>query len=157
MKRVIAVLVFIALGSMVFALGAREGMTEEEAIAKIEEKVAALQLTLEEAEAAEQAFQAMVATRARIRNALDIVIDALDEGLRAQDMNELTIQLRARINEELSAGQSEDAARDMVQERIRLRTQDGTGEPVGTATQTKTQTQTKAQTQTATGTPGKNN
>jgi hypothetical protein len=155
MKRVIAVLVFITIGTMVFALGAREGMTEEEAIAKIEEKVTAMALTLEEAEAAEQAFQAIVATGARIRNALDIVTDALDEGLRTQDMNELTVQLRARINEELSAGQSEDAARDMVQERIRLRTQDGTGEPIGTATQTKTQT--KAQTQTATGTPGKSN
>ncbi len=48
MKRVIAVLVFITIGSMVFALGAQEGMTEEEAIAKIEEKITAMRLTLEE-------------------------------------------------------------------------------------------------------------
>lgn len=161
MKRVIAVLAFITIGSMVFALGAREGMTKEEAIAKIEEKIVAMQLTLEDSEATEQAFQAMVATGARIRNALEIVSNALDEGLRTKDMNELTVRLRARINQELSAGKSEDAARDMVQEQIRERIQDGsgegTGEAAGTATKTTSQTQTGTQTKTATGTSGKNN
>jgi hypothetical protein len=153
MKKLIAALVFITIGTMVFALGAREGMTEEEAIAKIEERTAALQLTLEDAEAAEQAFQAIVATGARIRNALGIVTDALEEGLRARDMNELTIRLRARINEKLSAGESEKAARAMVQEQLRLRVRDESGEASGTASQVQTRTGTPA----ASGTPGKKN
>jgi hypothetical protein len=119
MKRFIAVTVLIAIGSLAFALGNREQLTEEEALALIDQKVAELQLTLEESEAAEQAFLAILAAGGRIKQALAVVTKALDDGLEAEAMNEIAVQMRARIGEELSAGKSEAAAREMAQEKVR--------------------------------------
>jgi len=119
MKRFIALAVLFAIGSMAFALGARDQMTEEEALALIDQKVAELQLTLEESEAAEQAFLAIVAAGGRIKQALAVVRAALDDGLRAKEMNEIAVRMRARIGEELSAGKSEAAAREMAQQKVR--------------------------------------
>lgn len=119
MKRLIALVVLVTVGTMAFARGAREQMTEEEALVLIDQKIAELQLTLEESEASEQAFLAIVAAGARIKQALTIVTDALDDGLEARAMNEIAVQMRARVGDELSAGKSEDAAREMARERVR--------------------------------------
>lgn len=119
MKRLIAMTVLIAIGSMAFALGNREQLTEEEALALIDQKIAELQLTLEESEAAEQAFLAILAAGGRIKQALAVVTDALEDGLEAEGMNEIAIRMRARVGEELSAGKSESAAREMAREKVR--------------------------------------
>jgi cell pole-organizing protein PopZ len=48
-----------------------------------------------------------------------VVTDALDDGLEAEALNEIAARMRARIGEDLSAGKSETAAREMAQEKVR--------------------------------------
>ena len=134
MKRLVTMAVLLATGALVFAMGTRQSMTEDEALALIDQKIIDMNLTLEDADAAEEAFTAMIEAKVQVRNAFRIVSDALDGGLKAREMTELAVQTRLRIQQGLSAGGCEDAARDMVRERIRTmeqeRLQDGTGEGV---------------------------
>ena len=138
MKRLMAVAVLIAMGGLVFAMGAKSPMTQDEAIALIDLKVATMQLSAEDGEAAKEALTVMIQARLRVENAYRIVSDALDGGLKSQDMLELATRTRQRIQLGESAKLCEKAAQEMVQERTRTRTQ--------AKTQTRTDEATAAQT-----------
>lgn len=135
MKRVVAIIGMLALTVAAFGLGNRQGMTEEEALALIDQKVMELKLTLEEGEASKEALKAIVQAGARVQEALKIINQALDDGLRVQEMNEIALRMRSMAGEGLSEGNCEDAARNMVQLMVqeRLRAEEGDGE--GTKTQ----------------------
>lgn len=93
-----------------------------------------MQLTTEVGAAAKEALTVMVQARIQVENAYRIVSDALDGGLRTQEMLMLTTQTRQRIQQGQSAKLCEQAAQDMVQERTRTQTE----------LQTKTKTKTEA-------------
>jgi len=144
MKRLITVVVLIAMGGLVFAMGAKAPMTQDEAIALIDQKIATLQLTADDGAAAKEALTVMIQARIRVENAYRIVSDALDGGLRTQDMLMLATQTRQRIQQGQSAKLCEEAAQEMVQQRTRteLQTRTGTGQSNGTQTGSETATGT---------------
>lgn len=144
MKRLITVVVLIAMGGLVFAMGAKAPMTQDEAIALIDQKVATLQLTADDGAAAKEALTVMIQARIRVENAYRIVSDALDGGLRTQDMLMLATQTRQRIQQGQSAKLCEQAAQEMVQQRTRteLQTRTGAGQSNGSQTGTETTTGT---------------
>ncbi|HUW70231.1 MAG TPA: hypothetical protein VMX33_08345 [bacterium] len=123
MKRLMTVVVLIAMGGLVFAMGAKAPMTQDEALALIDQKIATMQLTTEDGAAAKEALTVMVQARIQVENAYRIVSDALDGGLRTQDMLMLTTQTRQRIQQGQSAKLCEQAAQAMVQERTRTQTE----------------------------------
>ncbi len=140
MKKFFAVIAFLAMAGAAFGLGNRQSMTEEEALALIDQKVVELKLQLQDGEAAQEAFKAMVQAGARVQEALKIVNKALEDGLRVREMNEIALRMRAMIGQGLSAGKCEDAAQDMVRLMIRdrLRLEDGEGDGTQTRTQEST-------------------
>mgnify|MGYP001232418568 CR=1 FL=1 len=144
MKRLITVVVLIAMGGLVFAMGAKAPMTQDEAIALIDQKIATLQLTADDGAAAKEALTVMIQARIRVENAYRIVSDALDGGLRTQDMLMLSTQTRQRIQQGQSAKLCEEAAQEMVQQRTRteLQTRTGAGQSNGTQTGSETATGT---------------
>jgi len=99
MKRVLVLLACSLLATSLFALGNRESLTEEEALARIDQKIASLGLTLTDAKAAEQAFTAILGAGLQIRNALAIVTDALDDGSEAAELNEVATLAKQLQNE----------------------------------------------------------
>lgn len=123
MKRLMAMVVLIAMGGLVFAMGAKSPMTEAEAIALIDQKVATMQLTAEDGEAAKEALTVMIQARIQVRNAYSIVSDALDSGLRTQEMLRLSTQTRQRIQQGDSAKLCEEAAQEMIREQTQTQTQ----------------------------------
>lgn len=135
MKRLMTMTMLLAMGALAFAMGARESMTKDQALALIDQKIADMRLNVQDADAAEDALNAMIEAKVQVREAFRIVSDALDGGLKAAEMTELAVQTRLRFRQGLSAGACEDAARDMVRERTRTmdqqRLQDGTGEGTG--------------------------
>lgn len=135
MKRLLTMVVLIAVGGLVFAMGAKAPMTQDEAIALIDQKVATMQLTAEDGAAAKEALTVMVQARIRVENAFRIVSDALDGGLRTQDMLMLATQTRQRIQQGQSAKLCEQAAQEMVQQRTRTQSE------LQTQSQTRTQTE----------------
>ncbi|HPE36163.1 MAG TPA: hypothetical protein PK625_03375 [Spirochaetales bacterium] len=134
MKKTLTVLLFMALAVSAFAMGARQAMTEDEALAMIDAKVTELELTLEDSQAAKEAFAAMVEAQVRVENAFRVVSDAMDGGLKAKEMTALAEQVRQRSKAGGSAGECEEAAKLMVREQIRTRDQaqlkDGSGDGV---------------------------
>jgi hypothetical protein len=82
MKKRLFALLMLALGVLAFGLGAREALTEDEALALIDQKLVQLDATLEDRAAAGEAFQALVQARVRVQNAYKIVADAIEGGLR---------------------------------------------------------------------------
>ena len=133
MKRLLSMVVLVVMGGLVFAMGAKAPMTQDEAIALIDQKIATMQLTADDGVAAKKALTVMIQARIRVENAFRIVSDALDGGLKSQDMLELTTRTRERIKLGDSAKQCELAAQEMV--------------PQPTRTQSELQTQTKTQTE----------
>jgi len=133
MKRLLSMVVLVVMGGLVFAMGAKAPMTQDEAIALIDQKIATMQLTADDGVAAKEALTVMIQARIRVENAFRIVSDALDGGLRTQDMQMLATQTRQRVQQGQSAKLCEAAAQEMVQQRTR--------------TQSELQTQTKTQTE----------
>ncbi|HAE20780.1 MAG TPA: hypothetical protein DCG47_00430 [Spirochaetaceae bacterium] len=127
MKKQLIALLMLVLGVLAFGLGARQALTEEEALALIDQKLIRLEATLEDRAAAEEAFQALVQARVRVQNAYRIVSDAIEGGLRAKEMTALRTQTQAKLAAGASSGDCEDAAKAMVREQLRameqLRTQ----------------------------------
>jgi hypothetical protein len=127
MKKRLFALLMLALGVLAFGLGAREALTEDEALALIDQKLVQLDATLEDRAAAGEALQALVQARVRVQNAYKVVSDAIDGGLRAAEMTALRTQTQAKLAAGASSGDCEDAAKAMVREQIRtteqLRTQ----------------------------------
>ncbi len=123
MKKLITMVALIVMGGLVFAMGAKAPMTQDEAIALIDQKIATMQLTLDDGAAAKEALTAMIQARIRVENAYRIVSDALDGGLRVQDMLMLATQTRQRIQQGQSAKLCEEAAQEMVQQRTRAQTE----------------------------------
>ena len=121
MKKLMIVIALLAAGTMAFAMGAREDMSEEEALARIDAKIAELGLTLEDAGAAKEAFLAIEAAGVRLREALSLTEESLKEGLRAGDMLQLAEQVRERIK----TGDSAEQLKEMIRERIRTATRAG--------------------------------
>lgn len=135
MKKLIVVVVLLAMGMAVFALGTRQAMTQDEALALIDQKAIELNLSIGDKNATEDAFMALIEAKVQVRNAFQIVSGALDEGLKNMEMTQLATQIRDRIKQGQSAGQCEDAAKDMIRERIRLREGELNGETKQTETQ----------------------
>lgn len=133
MKRLMTVIVLIAMGGLVFAMGAKAPMTQDEAIVLIDQKIATMQLTTDDGVAAKEALTVMIQARIKVENAYRIVSDALDGGIKTQDMLMLATQTRQRIQQGQSAKLCEEAAQQMVQERTR--------------TQSELQTQNRTQTE----------
>lgn len=133
MKKIVAIVACLAMAGAAFGLGARQSMTEEEALAAIDQKVAELGLRLEEAQAAEQAFIAIAQAGVRVREALRIVNEGLEDGLRLREMNQIAVRARELRGEGLAEGKVEEALRSMTrtmtQERVRVEegTQAGQG------------------------------
>lgn len=127
MKKRLFALLMLALGVLAFGLGSRQAITEEEALALIDQKLIQLEATLEDRGAAEEAFKALVQARVRVENAYRIVAEAIEGGLRAAEMTALRTQTQAKLAAGASSGDCEDAAKLMVREQVRtveqLRTQ----------------------------------
>jgi hypothetical protein len=127
MKKRLFALLMLALGVLAFGLGAREALTEDEALALIDQKLIQLDATLEDRAAAGEAFQALVQARVRVQNAYKIVSDAIEGGLRYEEMTALRTQTQAKLAAGASSAACEDAAKAMVREQVRtmeqLRTQ----------------------------------
>lgn len=133
MKKIVAIVACLAMAGAAFGLGSRQSMTEEDALAAIDQKVAELGLRLEEAQAAEQAFIAITQAGVRIREALRIVNEGLEDGLRLREMNQIAVRARELRGEGLGEAKVEEAlrtmTRTMTQERVRAEegTQAGPG------------------------------
>ncbi len=121
LKKLMIVIALLAIGTMAFALGARESMTEDEALAALELKIVELGLTDEEAVAVREAFYALEEGGFQARQALRLAEDCLEEGLRTQEMLQLAEQVRLRTK----AGDSLEKLEEMVRERIRTATRAG--------------------------------
>lgn len=121
MKKLMLVIALLAAGTLTFALGARESMTEDEALAALEVKIVELGLTNEEATAVREAFYALEEGGFQARQALRLTEDCLDEGLRTREMLQLTEQVRLRTKD----GDSVEKLEAMVRERIRTATRAG--------------------------------
>ncbi|MBN1242770.1 MAG: hypothetical protein JXA15_08690 [Spirochaetales bacterium] len=121
MKKMMLVIALLAAGTMAFALGARESMTEDEALAALELKIAELELTDEEAAAVREAFYALEEGGFQARQALRLTEDCLDEGLRTAEMLQLSEQVRLRTKD----GDSLEKLEEMVRERIRTAARTG--------------------------------
>jgi hypothetical protein len=135
MKKQLIALLMLALGALAFGLGAREALTEDEALALIDQKLVQLDATLEDRAAAGEAFQALVQAHVRVQNAYKILSDAIEGGLRYEEMTALRTQTQAKLAAGASSGACEDAAKAMVRERVRTMEQ--------LRTQTKDQVQTE--------------
>lgn len=139
MKKIVAIVACLAMAGAAFGLGARQTMSEEEALAAIDQKAAELGLRLEEAQAAEQAFMAIAQAGVRVRDALRIVNEGLEDGLRLREMNQIAVRARELQGEGLGEAKVEEAlrtmARTMTQERVRAEegTQTGQGSAGGDA------------------------
>jgi hypothetical protein len=149
MKRLIAIVMMLALAGLAFAQDLVEPATVDEAIALLKQQATQLRLTRRDRVEATTALKEMVKARIRVENAWRLVSDALDEGLKAGEMKQLATQTKLNTRQGLSAGQCESQLQTMVQERVRERAQDGSG----TMVQTQTQTQTKVGTPTDSGGP----
>lgn len=109
----------LAIAGSAFALGNRETMTEEEALAFINQKVTDLGLTLEDAEAASQAFLAMHQAGLRVSDALTLIGQALDEGVVAENFKGIAVQARTMAAEGKTARELQSGMKAMVQEQLK--------------------------------------
>ena len=121
MKKLMLVVALLTAGTLAFAMGARESMTEDEALAALELKIVELGLTDEEAAAVREAFYALEEGGIQARQALRLADDCLDEGLRTREMLQLAEQVRLRVKD----GDSLEKLEEMVRERIRTATRTG--------------------------------
>jgi len=144
MKRMIAIVMMLAISGIAFAQDAAEPATEDEAIALLRQQATQLQLARRDRTEATSALKEMVKAQIRVENAWRLVSDALDKGLKAGEMKELASQAKLNTRQGLSAEQCESQLQTMVQERVRERTQTESGTTVRTQTQTQTQTRTEA-------------
>jgi hypothetical protein len=142
MKRLIAIVMMLALAGLAFAQDLVEPATVDEAIALLKQQATQLRLTRRDRVEATTALKEMVKAKIKVENAWRLVSDALDEGLKAGEMKELATQTKLNTRQGLSAEQCESQLQTMVQERVRERAQDGSGTMVQTQTQTKVGTPT---------------
>jgi hypothetical protein len=144
MKRLIAIVMMLALAGLAFAQDAVEPATEAEAIALIRQQATQLRLARQDRTQATAALKEMVKAQIRVENAWRLVSDALDEGLKAGEMKQLAAQVKLNAKQGVSPEECENQLQAMVQERVRERAQDASGTTVRTQTQTQTKTEAPA-------------
>lgn len=144
MKRLIAIVLMLALAGLAFAQDAVEPATEAEAIALIRQQATQLRLARQDRTQATAALKEMVKAQIRVENAWRLVSDALDEGLKAGEMKQLAAQVKLNAKQGVSPEECESQLQAMVRERVRERAQDASGTMVRTQTQTQTKTEAPA-------------
>lgn len=144
MKRLIAIVLMLALAGLAFAQDAVEPATEAEAFALIRQQATQLRLARQDRTQATAALKEMVKAQIRVENAWRLVSDALDEGLKAGEMKQLAAQVKLNAKQGVSPEECESQLQAMVRERVRERAQDASGTMVRTQTQTQTKTEAPA-------------
>ncbi len=144
MKRLIAIVVMLAIAGIAFAQDVVEPATEKEGIALIKQQAAQLRLAWRDRTAATAALKEMVKARISAENAWRLVSGALDQGLKAREMKELATQVQLGAKQGLSPEECETAVQAMVREQVREREQTSSGATDKTQTQTQASTEVSA-------------
>ena len=110
MKRTMIMLAMVAMGTATFALGSKEDMSAADAAAALDAMTAASAYAPADIDAAKATLDALLKAGIEPRSALEMLEEAVDEGLTAADFSELaalasssTASSARRLERELEA------------------------------------------------------